>query len=186
MVWRALAMRCLVVGVVMAATPGITAELPTAGTADVYYSITPEQVAAVLKQGGFKTKIVKDKPKAGEKPSWTVNGESKEPFYVSADLRACDAEGYPKGCLGIRLYASMIVEKGDQAAARRTAEEYNREYYIGKAYVTEDGKRLVFENYLMIEGGVTVRNLEENLDNFLAGYNSMLDVFEKKEKAVEA
>ena len=106
-------------------------------------------------------------------------------FYMGADLRACDAQGYPKGCLGIRFYASMALEKGDVGLGRRTAERYNRDYYIGKAYVSDDGESLFFENYLMIEGGVTAKNLEENLDNFLAGYDSLMEVYEELQKAVE-
>jgi hypothetical protein len=182
MILRALAFTAAI----LAATPAMAEELPRTGTADVYYSITAEQVADVLKKGGFKTKVIKDRVKEGEKPSWTIQAENKTPFYMGADVRACDAKDYPKGCLGIRFYASMDLEKSDLALARRTADRYNRDYYIGKAYVSDDGKSLFFENYLMIEGGVTVRNLEENLDNFLAGYDVMVEVYEDLAKAVEA
>lgn len=182
MIWRALAM----MAVVLAATPAMAAEPPRTGKARVLYSVTPEQVANVLRKGGFKTRIVADKHKEGEKPSWTIEAENKTPFYMGADIRACDADGYPKGCLGIRYFASMDLENSSVALARRTAERYNRDYYIGKAYVSEDGKSLYFENYLMLDGGVTEGHLEKNLDNFLAGYDLLMDVYEEMGKAVEA
>jgi hypothetical protein len=182
MIWRALAMTA----VVLAATPAMAAELPRTGKAQVLYSVTPEQVAKVLQKGGFKTKIVADKVKEGEKPSWTIEAQNKTPFYMGADIRACDADGYPKGCLGIRYFASMDLDNTSLAVARRTAERYNRDYYIGKAYVSEDGKSLYFENYLMLDGGVTEDNLEKNLNNFLAGYDILMDVYEELDKAVEA
>ena len=59
--WRALAMAAVRV----AATPAMAAELPRTGEAEVYFSVTPEQVAAVLKKGGFKTKIVKEEAEEG-------------------------------------------------------------------------------------------------------------------------
>lgn len=182
MLWRALAMTA----VVLAATPAMAAELPRAGKAQVLYSVTAEQVARVLRKGGFKTKIVADKVKPGEKPSWTIEAENRVPFYMGADVRACDTDGYPKGCLGIRYFASMDLEKADLATARRTADRYNRDFYIGKAYVSEDGKSLYFENYLMLDGGVTEDHLEKNLDNFLAGYDSLMDLYGEMDEAVEA
>eukprot|EP01030_Chromulinospumella_sphaerica_P021855 gene21855-21811_t len=172
--------------VMLAATPAVTAELPRTGRADVYYTVTVEQVAAVLKKGGFKTKIIADEVKEGEKPTWTIQAENKTPFYMGADIRACDAKGYPKGCLGIRFYAYMELDKDDLLTARRTADHYNRDYYIGKAYVSEDGKSLYFENYLMLDGGVTVTHLEKNLDNFMSGYDSLMEVWEEQDKAEEA
>lgn len=182
MIWRALAMAA----VMLAATPAMADELPRTGKAEVYFSVTPEQVEAVLKKGGFKTKIVKEEVEDGGTPSWTIQAENEAPFYMAADVRACDSKGYPKGCLGIRFFASMDLETDDLATARRAADRYNREYYIGKAYVSSDGKSLFFENYLMIEGGVTERNLEENLDNFLAGYDRLMEEVEAQDKAEEA
>ncbi|MDO9337959.1 MAG: YbjN domain-containing protein [Caulobacter sp.] len=183
---RTLAILSLIIGMAMTVKPASADDLPRQGQAEVFYSVDAEQVAAILKKGGFKTKILKNKVKPDEKPTWTINAESKEPFYMSADLRACNADNYPRGCLGIRLYASMDIEKSSQSAARRTVEAYNRDYYIGKAYISEDGKHLIFENYLMVEGGVTARNLEENLGNFLTGFNGVYDLFEENQKAVEA
>jgi hypothetical protein len=182
MVWRVLAMTAAL----LAATPAMAAERPSSGKAQVNYTITPEQVAAVMRKSGFKTKILPDKHKEGEKPSWTIEGRDKQPFFMGSDVRACDADGYPKGCLGIRFYASMELDKDDLATARRTADRYNREYYIGKAYVSDDGKSLYFENYLMIDGGVTTDHIEQNLDNFLAAYDVMVEVFQELDKAVEA
>lgn len=180
-------LRGLAVGVaILATTPSMAAELPRTGTAEVYYSVTAEQVADVLKRGGFKTKVTKDEVKDGEKPSWTIEAENETPFYMGVDVRACDIKDYPKGCLGIRFFASIDLEKSDLSLARRTADRYNRDYYIGKAYVSDDGKSLYFENYLMIDGGVTARNLEENLDNFLSGYDSVMEVYQDLAKAVEA
>ncbi len=182
MIWRALAMAA----VMLAAAPAMAAELPRTGKAEVYFSVTAEQVAAVLKKGGFKTKIVEDEAEEGGRSSWTIQAQKKGPFYMAANVRACDSTGYPKGCLGIRFVASMDLETDDLAAARRAADRYNREYYIGKAYVSTDGKSLFFENYLMVEGGVTRRNLEENLDNFLVGYDTLMEEYEEQDKAEEA
>lgn len=182
MVWRALAMTA----VMLAATPAMAAELPRTGRAEVYYTITAEQVASVLRKAGFKTKVVADEHKEGEQPSWTIQAEDKTPFYMGVDVRACDADGYPKGCLGLRFFASMDLEASDLAVARRTAERYNRDYYIGKAYVSDDGKSLYFENYLMLDGGVTMDHLEKNLSNFLSGYDSLADLYEEQDAAVDA
>ncbi|WGM40846.1 YbjN domain-containing protein [Caulobacter sp. NIBR1757] len=182
MAWRALAMTA----VVLAATPAMAAELPRTGRAEVYYSVTAEQVASVLRKAGFKTKVVADAHKDGEKPSWTIQAEDNTPFYMGVDVRACDAEGHPKGCLGLRFFASMDLETSDLAVARRTADRYNRDYYIGKAYVSDDGKSLYFENYLMVDGGVTMDHLEKNLSNFLSGYDSLVDLYEVQDAAVDA
>ncbi len=182
MIWRALA----ITAVVLAATPAMAAEMPRTGKAEVYFTVTAEQVASVLRKAGFKTKVVADEQKDGEKPSWTIEAQDKTPFYMGVNVRACDAKGYPKGCLGIRFFASMDLEKNDLAVARRTAERYNRDYYIGKAYVSADGKSLYFENYVMLDGGVTMTHLDRNLSNFLAGYDSLMDVYEEQDEAVEA
>ena len=182
MVWRALAMTA----VMLAATPAMAAEMPRTGRAEVYYTVTAEQVASVLRKAGFKTKVVANEHKAGETPTWTIEAENETPFYMGVDVRACDAKGYPKGCLGIRFYAFMDLEKSDLAVARRTVDRYNRDYYIGKAYVSDDGKSLYFENYLMLDGGVTMTHLEKNLSNFLSGYDSLMDVYEEQDEAVEA
>ncbi len=38
----------------------------------------------------------------------------------------------------------------------------------------------------MIDGGVTTDHIEQNLDNFLAAYDVMVEVFQELDKAVEA
>jgi hypothetical protein len=179
--WRMLAM----VAVLLAAAPVQAADPPTKGEAEVHYAVTAKQVAAVLKKAGFKTKITTDKVEKGEKPTYSIQAEDKTPFYMSADLRVCDQDEGPKGCVGILFAAWMELDPDDLATARRTVDQYNRKYFVGRAYVSKDGKGLVFEHYMMIDGGVTEANLEANLDNFLAAYDAMVDEYREQAKAIE-
>jgi len=171
--------------VLLAAAPVQAADRPSKGEAEVHYTVTPKQLEAVFRKAGFKTKLITHKVEEGRKPTYTIQATDKTPFYMSADLRVCDQDEGPKGCLGILLVAWMELDPGDLAVARRTAEEYNREYYVGRAYVSKDGKGLIFENYVMVDGGVTEKNLESNLDNFLGGYDALVEEYREQAKAIE-
>lgn len=177
--------RFLGIAVLILATalPATAAEMPRTGKAEVHYTVDVALIEDVFNDAGFKTTTKEGKE--GDRKIWNIYGEDKKGFLAAADIRACDVKGYPKGCLGVRYVASVTIPEKDKRAAYRAAELYNREEYVGKAWVTESGKSLYFEIYLMVDGGVTRKHLDENFQNFLGGYGTLIDYWEKEIDAVE-
>lgn len=134
------------------------------GQARVYYAVEPSLVADVMREDGFSVEI-ETKEEDGARTA-SLRGE-RDGFKANADVRVCDEEGYPKGCLGVRFFATYTIEPDEREAAIEAARTYTNEYFLGKAYLADD-TTLVVESYFIIDGGVTRAHIVENWTEFQA------------------
>jgi hypothetical protein len=123
-------------------------------------SVSRDSMAAMLRSMGMK---VEDTTEPGGTPWLTVDTKDSGRFNVF--LYVCKDDSKPASpCEQIQFRMLWDNEKG------RTTDDVNKfhlEKVFGRGYLTEDKKMIGVEYPLHLTGGVTDRNLRENINYFL-------------------
>lgn len=151
-----LAAACAALITASATTPVAASQDPRVGQAQVYRSLMPSDMAALLNGKGYAS--VK-KAEGGRFDIETVDG-----FKFSVELAVCDVESGPPGCLGVSAYATWSLSPENRAKLLTAIDRFNNEYRIGKAMLLEES--IYAERYVTTDGGVTLEHLNAELDEF--------------------
>ncbi len=142
--------------------------LSAAGVAQAQIQTRPGQVVGELRhsdlewlltQGGHR--IVEQ----GEPSEMMIDAETQEGFKFRLTGQACSGEGKAKRCEGLTLIASWGLDDGDVGKVAPVIEAFNRDYAAAKVF-TQNGSAIM-ERYVIVTGGVSVQQLETELDVFL-------------------
>ena len=107
----------------------------------------PASVAEELRRLGYRALLDAD----GEVPYVASAMEGAE-FDIS--FHHCGEDG--TDCFTMIFYASFILDARTPPA---TLDRWNREEFIGRAYLSEDGASVI-EHFVVVEGGMTPENFE--------------------------
>lgn len=153
-------------------TPALAQTQPRIGQEQVLFTVTAEDVAATFRENGYTAEIDRSGADAvvrGVNPATS--------FRANAQVRICDRDGYPPGCLGVLYFISWTVNSNERTAALAAAKKYNDEYYVGKVIFSPDGSNMLLVHYQMVDYGVTRRNLSENWKNFIGSGERLVELW---------
>ncbi len=151
-----LAAGCAALIAVCAAAPAAARQDPRIGQAQVYRSLLPSDLSALLNGMGYAS--VK-KAEGGRFDVETADG-----FKFSVELAVCDVQGGPVGCLGVSAYATWSLSAENRTKLLPVLDRFNNEYRIGKALALADS--IYAERYVTTDGGVTLAHITDELGEF--------------------
>jgi hypothetical protein len=120
--------------------------------------VTVEDLKAIVAASGHTVLSV------GEFGSVSVKAKTPEGLIFHLIGTACDEPGVP-GCEGISIQVRYDVD------SRLTYEKINRvntRYWAASVWIDHDTKVLAITRYVILDHGVTMRNVKSNLSNLLA------------------
>jgi hypothetical protein len=137
--------------------------LPSRSTAEVYNSVTLQDVAGMLAARGYITEI--DAANGLRVVRAYRNERDRQArstrFFIA--LAACDRRNSPPGCLGIHMLRISTVSQADVAKAQRVALVFHSSYSFGRVYLNRPqlGSTVVVPDYYtMPDKGVTIDHLK--------------------------
>jgi hypothetical protein len=151
-----LAAACAALIAASPAASAATSQDSRVGQAQVYRSLLPSDMAALLNGRGYTS--VK-KAEGGRFDIETADG-----FKFSVELAVCDVEGGPAGCLGVNAYATWSLSPQNRTKLLTAIDRFNNEYRIGKAMLLENS--IYAERYVTTDRGVTLEHIGAELDEF--------------------
>lgn len=120
--------------------------------------VTVEDLKAIIVASGHTVLSV------GEFGPISVKAKTAEGLIFHLIGTACDEPGVP-GCLGISMQVRYDID------SRLTYEKINRvntRYWAASVWIDHDKKVLAITRYVILDHGVTMRNVKANLSNLLA------------------
>ncbi len=121
-------------------------------------SVTVEDLKAIVLAEGHTVNWV------GNSGPVSVGGKTRDGLLFDLIGRACEEPGVI-GCLGIAMQVTYDID------SRLTLEKINlvnSRYWGASVWLDEEGGRLVINRYVILDAGVTMKNIRLNLANALA------------------
>lgn len=132
-----------------------------AAAQQVITKITPEALAAALKQAGWRSQVSVDNNQKYVEFSILQNR-----FNAFADLFGCDQQGCPLVTFGI------VFVKSDRQTLQ-FVNSYNASIRFTRAFLLDDGRMVIFSD-VDLTGGATLRHLQEAGGNFEAAVGEFI------------
>jgi hypothetical protein len=149
---------------------------PNTGVEQVYYTVSPQDVAALLNRRGLVTQVMEGGPNPVVRAFQSQADMDANKLHFFVRMTACNLPTQPAGCLGLQFGSIKPLSSPDEIArARRVADTFHAQESFGRAYVVGD-EFIVMDFYVITDYGVTMKHLE----GCALEYNALVRRFEEK------
>ena len=164
--WLAVALAGGLLAAPMGAATAQSARMGSTESARVYTALEPALIVEVMEEAGFETSVEASTAQNGSRDFVILGAQGG--FIVGANLRVCDTDNSPRGCLGINFFTLWDVRRGQLREAREASKLFNEETLYGRLQVDDAEASVFYSHYMIVDHGVTRDNIAANLSLFLA------------------